>query len=355
MSKESVVSLPSTQPTPQSEGINSSSAILIADRQAATKHLAGQTNVRVLFLGMRGAFSRIVLETLLDHGVHICGVLLSAPRASTPARAIAVLPLQPPPSQADPTNAFALPILNPFTDPNIIHLAWAHDLPVYEVGRMAAPATHELVTTLAPDVVCVACFTRRIPASLLALPSHGFLNVHPSLLPHYRGPTPLFWIFRAGAQDKTGVTIHWMDEGLDTGDIAAQTHLALPDGISGAEADEQCAHAGAQLLLAVLRRLAEGGQTRHPQASGGSYQPHPQGDDFVLRTSWSARHAFNFMRATAEWREPYRVQVGAEWLVLRKAISFDENGILTDAYRRRAELVEVQFAPGVLRALEEKP
>ncbi|MEZ4833421.1 MAG: formyltransferase family protein [Caldilineaceae bacterium] len=61
---------------------------------------------------------------------------------------------------------------------------------------------------------------------------HGFLNLHPSLLPHYRGPDPIFWQLRDGVEPM-GVTVHWMDVGVDTGDIAAQAPVALEDGLSG--------------------------------------------------------------------------------------------------------------------------
>lgn len=323
------------------------------DAQPAVARADCQQPLRVLFLGMKGAFSRTVLDLLLAKNMDICGILLAAPRASASTREIDVLPLLPKqPSTADSRNsdALSLPVLNPFVDQNIIHRAWSHDIPIYEVGQLTAPKTNALIASLAPDVACVACFTRRIPTSLMAIPIHGFLNVHPSLLPVYRGPSPLFWIFRDGMQHETGVTVHWLDEGLDTGDIAAQTKLSLPDGISGSQADVACARVGGQLLYDVLRTLAAGTATRQPQPTGGSYQPQPQADDFVLSTAWSAQRAFNFMRGTAEWGRPYRVRVENEWLTLSAAVSFAEDGIAEARSAPAGRHVTISFARGVLYA-----
>lgn len=291
---------------------------------------------RVLFVGMQGQFTRIVLERLLTAGMEVCGLLLSGP---------VLRPLLPPPPPD--TDPLVLPLLDTFIEPNALHLAWDAGIPVHESGPLGASALAELLRTLAPDVACVACFDRIIPARLLTLPRHGFLNVHPSLLPHFRGPEPLFWQFRAGV-NPVGVTVHWMDAGLDTGDIAGQRTVALPDGISGGEADAICAGSGGELLAQVLEQLADGSVERHPQPAEGSYQPSPTADDFRLDRGWTARRAFNFMRGTAEWGLPYRLKAdGREWQ-LGEALSWQPEG--DTPVGRDAGVLHLQFADGVLVA-----
>lgn len=293
--------------------------------------------MRLLFAGMQGQFTRIVLEGLLAAGVDICALLLSGP--------ILRPLLPPPPPEADP---LALRLLDSFVETNALHLAWQAGIPVYESGSLAAPALTELLRTLAPDVACVACFDRIIPARLLALPPHGFLNVHPSLLPHFRGPEPLFWQLRAGI-NPVGVTVHWMDAELDTGDIAGQRTVALADGISGSEADALAATAGGDLLAEVLKKLAVGSAQRRPQPVGGSYQPSPSEDDFHLDTGWDVRRAFNFMRGTAEWGMDYPVSVnGREWR-LRAALGWEASTSLASVEISRG-VVRIGFAGGVLVA-----
>ena len=106
-----------------------------------------------------------------------------------------------------------MPLLATQSDQNIVALATERNIPVWEVGDLRASATRETLAGYAPDALCVACFARKLPASLLALPRLGALNVHPSLLPDNRGPDPLFWTFWRG-DEATGVTIHLMDERL---------------------------------------------------------------------------------------------------------------------------------------------
>jgi methionyl-tRNA formyltransferase len=253
---------------------------------------------------------------------------------------------------APPTdgNELSIAVLNPFVAETTLHAAWAHEIPVFSVRGLGSNAVREAVADLDADVACVACFPWRIPPKLLVLPRHGFLNTHPSLLPAHRGPTPLFWIFRAGAQASAGVTIHWMDADFDTGDVAAQARVDLPDGISGAQADARCAAVGGELLVDVLRALEKGAATRRPQSPGGSYEPWPQSADFALDLAWSARRAFNFMRGTAEWDSPYTVWVGGQEFQLRWAISFDEAARVEGGWQREHDVVRIQFTPGVLTA-----
>jgi methionyl-tRNA formyltransferase len=123
----------------------------------------------------------------------------------------------------------------------------------------------------------------------------------------------------------------------------------LPDGITGPKADELCAKAGSELLVEVLKSLATGHTLRTAQPHGGSYQPWPQAEDFTLSTTWSARHAYNFMRGTAEWGQPYPVDVAGERLLLTSALTYIRE-VLGRPYARENDMVQIQFSPGVLQA-----
>lgn len=297
---------------------------------------------RVLFLGMNNDTSATVLRALLDAGVTVCGVLLAAENRAG----------GPPITRVAPTQTrSSLPIANPFLERTLAQIAWERDLPVFELRQPGAAETLALVAGLRPDVACVACFSQRIPPALLALPPLGFLNMHPALLPNHRGPSPLFWVFRAGEQ-VAGVTIHFMDAGLDTGDIAIQESFALPDGVAGVVAGRQCDALGARLMLAALQGLHDSRLSRRPQPPGGSYQPWPARNDWRIATSWTARRAFNFMRGTAEWDQPYIVDAGEQQLVLATAIAYNPDELLPEAFVRVGDEVLIQFASGVLQARE---
>src|SRR5205823_3279104 len=96
-----------------------------------------------------------------------------------------------------------------------------------------------------------------LPPELLDVPRVGCLNVHPSLLPAHRGPAPLFWTFRHG-DPLAGLTVHWMDEGIDTGDIALQEEIPVAEGTSGLDLQRECLERGARLLVEVVQAVATG-------------------------------------------------------------------------------------------------
>lgn len=283
----------------------------------------------VLFFAIPGPFSATPLAALLEAGAQIAAVVI--PAGSGQAAPIERLVPRP------TTKAGGL-----------LHLAQKAQLPVYAVRELGTGA-REWFTDLQPAVACVACWRQRIPPALLDMPRRGFLNVHPSLLPAYRGPYPLFWALRDGLRE-SGVTVHWMDAGLDSGDIALQAPLPLPEGVGPAVLDRAAGELGGKLLVETLRRLAAGALQRRPQPTGGSYRPAPCAADFVLDTGWSARRAFNFMRGTSDWAQPYPVQAGEEAIQLRQALGYDPGAHLPTPILRTADRVQLQFTPGVLIA-----
>lgn len=305
--------------------------------------------LRIVFLGLPGEMSAAVLSELLDDGAAICGVLTTT--AAAPYPVDASLPLTP----LTPPAAIRLPLAGDPTASGLLQLAWDGGAPVWAVGDVRRAEVHDLLRSLAPDVACVACFSQRIPTAALAIPRYGFLNVHPSLLPAYRGPSPLFWMLRAG-ETACGVTVHLMNERLDEGDIIDQIAVELPDGLSGSEIDRLLGRAGGRLLRRVLAELAEGRLHRRPQPEGGSAYGRPTAADFSPATDWTARRAFNFLRGTAEWGLPYALPVGEHLLRLAEAIDFSPDDRLDCLWKQAGDEVWVQFSPGVLHArMAERP
>ena len=295
-------------------------------------------SLKVLYLGMLGDFSRIPLAALLAASVDVCGVVVPGQKT---AGGPPIMPLPP------PKTVTSLPLLTPYSTGNIVHLAWEQGIPAWEMRRPGHPATLAALADLRPDVAVVACFSRRIPPVLLALPRHGFLNLHPSLLPAYRGPNPVFWQLRLG-ETETGVTLHFMDEGLDTGDIVRQARVAFPDGSRDAELDRLLAAKGVALLPDVLAQLAAGTLSRRPQPAGGRAQPAPQPADFCLDMRWSARRAFDFMRGTVDWGRPYPITVAGQTIQLQTALAYEPDTVLAEPFLRDGRDVWIQFSPGVV-------
>jgi methionyl-tRNA formyltransferase len=298
--------------------------------------------MRVIYFGLAGLFSVAPLSALLAAGEDVRAVVVGAPR-STMAHDVAPIRRLEPKSEVA-----SLPILNPVVERNLVQIAVEHGIPVYELRRPRAREVQATLAAYAPDVACVACFTQRIPSTLLALPRHGFLNVHPSLLPAYRGPAPVFWALRNG--DTAGVTVHFMDEGLDTGDLARQTPVDIPDGCSGEAIDQMQSMAGGRLLVDVLHDLEHGSLERRRQPRDGSMAPWPTADDFTISTEWSARRAFNFMRGTAAWGQPYPIMLGEQRLLLDAAIAYIPGSARSYPHVRSDGEILIPFADGTLHA-----
>lgn len=110
---------------------------------------------------------------------------------------------------------------------------------------------------ISPDAVVTAAYGRFVPAALLSIPPLGCLNVHPSLLPKYRGPSPVVSAILNG-DDVTGVTIMKLDEGMDSGPILAQREAPIQVGETGMELTHRLFDAGASLLVEVLPGWASG-------------------------------------------------------------------------------------------------
>jgi hypothetical protein len=228
--------------------------------------------LRILFFGLPLGVSAAVLRGLLDGDWSPVAVIVPAAAVphllpDTPAP---VTPIEPHGQATDSIVVGGVPA----TD--TLSLAWDAGLPVLGVSDFAHATTLATLGAWQPDAAVVACFSQRIPDPLLALPRYGFLNLHPSLLPAYRGPRPVYWQLRHDAP--TGITIHYMDEGLDTGDIAAQREVALPFGLNEAEAERRLMLVGVELLRGVLADLARGVVRRQPQPPGGNYYGFPPAD-----------------------------------------------------------------------------
>jgi len=143
-------------------------------------------------------------------------------------------------------------------------LAERLSLPVMQPVRIQETPVVRALQALEPDVILVAAFGQILPGSILRIPRLGCLNVHPSLLPRYRGAAPINWSILSG--DKvTGVTIMAMDEGMDTGDILLQEEVAIGEDETAEELAGRLAEKGADLLVEALRRLKAGTPQRVAQ------------------------------------------------------------------------------------------
>jgi len=157
--------------------------------------------LKVVFFGSSGYLSTAPLNALLQSEHELVAVVVN--ESKSPKSIFNLIPLD----QSDQVEG----------------LAFSHDVQILKLRPDYLPLVDQLIE-LAPDLIVTSCFEKKIPKEILVIPKIASLNIHPSLLPKYRGPSPIFWQLKEGAE-KMGVTLHLMTMEFDAGDIVAQKRL----------------------------------------------------------------------------------------------------------------------------------
>jgi methionyl-tRNA formyltransferase len=195
-------------------------------------------------------------------------------------------------------------------------------LDVYQPGTLRAAPAQEALASLRPEVIVVAAYGRLLPPPVLDLPPHGCLNLHPSLLPRYRGPSPVVGALLEG-DAVTGVTLMLLDVGMDTGPIIDQRqHPIAPQDTAGS-LTEALFQLGADLLREKLLPWVE-----------GRLSPRPQDDSQATVTSKLER-----ADGQADWK------VSAEELERRQRAYTPWPGLFTHWNGQVLKLLEVAARP----------
>jgi methionyl-tRNA formyltransferase len=171
-----------------------------------------------------------------------------------------------------------------------------YGLPVVQPERLKDREFVDYLTSIHPDMAVVAAFGQILPREILEIPKMGCINVHPSLLPKYRGAAPINWALIRG-EVKTGVTIMLMDEGMDTGDILTQEETAIEPMETFGNLNDRLAVMGARLLLTTIDMVARGNSTRRPQdGSLATYAPRLTKEDGLIRWDADVLQTVNLIR-----------------------------------------------------------
>lgn len=145
--------------------------------------------------------------------------------------------------------------------PPVKQTALQHHLPVYQPVKVRDEEFVQLLRTLQADIIVVSAFGQILPKSVLEMTPYGCINIHASLLPKYRGAAPIQWSIIDG-EEKTGVTIQQMNEGIDTGDILQVAEVPIEAKETGGSLFDKLAQTGAKLVIETMKHI-EAGQI-HP-------------------------------------------------------------------------------------------
>ena len=179
--------------------------------------------------------------------------------------------------------------------------AWAneHHLPILTPVNWRTATDLAALSEWHPDVVVVAAYGVIVPADFLAIPNYGCINLHASLLPAYRGASPIAAAILQG-DDTTGITFMRMDEGLDTGDILAQYSCPITSTDTVVSVSERLAELAADHVVQTLVDVVSGKIMSHPQPQSVSYAKKVSRDDG--RATWeSAEQLDRRLRAYTPW------------------------------------------------------
>lgn len=235
-------------------------------------------------------------------------------------------------------------------------------LPVLQPTRLRQPEAVAQVAELRPDLIVTAAYGQILPKSVLDLPRFGCLNVHGSLLPRYRGGAPIQRAIING-ETVTGVTLMYMAEGLDTGDMISRVEVAIePEDTSGT-IFEKLSVAGARLLQDELPKLLAGQSDRTPQNEDeATYAPNLNRDDERITWSDNAEQIYNRIRGLVPFSGAFTLwenNVFKIWAAEQPSINNEASGSNAPApgtvLQLTARGIEVQTGEGTLWLTQVQP
>jgi methionyl-tRNA formyltransferase len=183
--------------------------------------------------------------------------------------------------------------------------ALRHGLAVVQPEKVKEEAFQKTVLELRPDLIIVVAYGRILPKSILEIPKRGAVNVHGSLLPVFRGSSPIAWAILKG-EKITGVTTIMMDEGMDTGDILLQSEVPIQERETFETLHDRLALTGAQLLTKTIKKMKMGEIQPVPQdPSKATYAPLLKKEDGRIDWKKGAREIDRQVRAFTPWPGAY--------------------------------------------------
>jgi methionyl-tRNA formyltransferase len=179
--------------------------------------------------------------------------------------------------------------------------ALAADVLVYQPEKIRAAESREWLQRLAPDVIVIIAYGQIIPAALLTIPRLGWINLHGSLLPKYRGAAPIQWAI-ANGESRTGLTSMRIDAGMDTGEMLLQEETIISPDETTPQLAARLAEMGAPLMDRTLRGIGSGTLASRPQRNeDATYAPLLKKEDGKIDWNRTAGEIYNRMRAFTPW------------------------------------------------------
>ena len=283
---------------------------------------------RIAVLGSRSEFTRHAVAALCESGIPPVALMVgndTAPDARGP------IPIE----VRDPTVAVTA----------------SYGVPLIPASNPNHPAAISALERAEPDLLLFACLPCIVARAARRTARLGALNLHPSALPRFRGPDPVFWQLRAGI-GRAGATVHVVTDSIDAGPILAQPWLEIRPGISARALTSSLVRLGigalVEMLPSIERRIRD---AVVQDESSATRQPLPRSQDFRIDTTWSAERAYRFVEGTRRPGISFTIVADAGEFEIERAVGFDPLARSGPAVEPSDAIVPIRFARGVLRAI----
>lgn len=279
--------------------------------------------MRIVFAGTPD-FAAIALKAMVDHRHDVVGVYSQPDRPAGRGRKLTPTPVK--------------------------QVALDANIPVFQPPSLKTPEAQQQLRDLRPDVMIVAAYGLILPQAVLAIPSHGCLNIHASLLPRWRGAAPIHRAIEAG-DPETGITIMQMDEGLDTGAMLLKVITAIEDGDTGGSLHDRLAEQGGKAIVKALALLKKGELQGEAQNNDLACYAHKLSkDEGHIDWNLEASAIERLVRAFNPWPGTY-TDFNGQRVRIHQASALDESPgqVPGTVLKRQRDGIDVACGTGVLR------
>lgn len=299
--------------------------------------------MRIAFFCMESSFSVRPLEALLAAGHEVC--LVVRPLGSAASEKAPVLKRHRAFDNAV-RRLLRLPATGDLTrDP--LAVAARANIPAWIVGDASQSRMIRRLVQARVDLIVVAFFNQLLKPAVYQAARLGAINLHPSLLPRYRGRAPLFWMFRNG-ETEGGLSVHRIDAGEDTGPLLAQQRVRIAFGTPGEAYVDALAEQAGPIVTRVVAELEAGRCNSWTQSAIATTRaPRPKGADLLVDPCMGARRAFSFVRGVGRWNDVC-VAVGDRHVRVVDAVALEEDKRMPGECVSVGDLLQVGFDDGVV-------
>jgi methionyl-tRNA formyltransferase len=297
------------------------------------KSMPNPSSAGIIFAGSPG-FAIPSLRGLVESGHAVLGVLTQPDRPAGRGRKL----------RPSPVKAYAI----------------QHGFEILQPDSLGATTIQQRLREMQPDLMVIVAYGLLLPASVLEIPRAGCINVHASLLPRWRGASPIQAAILAGDQS-TGISIMRMEEGLDTGPVYATREVPIGASETAGQLEGRLAEGGARLLIETLPGILDESATTESQCDDeATYAGRINKADALIDWAMSAVEIDRRIRAYNPWPVAYTTLDGLRmrcWAAAPAAVSVDTGDVSSGTEHGKVLAVsdagiEVQTGDGVLRIAE---